>query len=383
MKDFEKIITQQIAEFAKNHPNGYKLIVDKIRSYSYRDYTDDYYSFASYISRLIGHYINQAIGEYKISGSKKLRNEIIEIADYDVDRRYDVMIALDNEEAFQKVLNYGTDFLKGGDFLFFQQLYVNSQSLFALVEAYYNPKFKNAVLSFFKTAFEYAKTYAKEKIEYGQKANKDPDADTLLELVQAISSFKQADREQFADLVFEIYTFSSKQKRSYEMKQASGFMAMQLTYFQTAFDISVINDFIIKTGEHYQENTFVKQTLYAKWFFEKNTAEAFSYFQTNSNPMFAVFVLTDLGFKQALPSFIERQKEERHPVMWEIYKEAIQRLESDYIPVNLEDRIIWLNGHLTPTQRALGAENDNVFVKRAMQKQAVEETVYETDDDNL
>lgn len=99
--------------------------------------------------------------------------------------------------------------------------------------------------------------------------------------------------------------------------------------------------------------------------------------------MFAVFVLADLGFKQALPSFIEKQKEERHPVMWEIYNEAIQRLESDYIPVGNEDRMIWLNGHLTPTQRALGAENDNVFVKRAMQKQAVEDTVYETDDNNL
>lgn len=383
MKNFEKIITQEIADFAKDHPSKYKLIIDKIRAYSYHDYTDDYYSFAPYISQLIGLYMNQAIGEYKTSGRKSLRNEIIGIADYYLDRRYDVMIALDNEEAFQKVLGYATDFLKGDSFLFDQGLYVNGQSLFALAQAYYNPKFKRDVVVFFNTAFKFAKTYAKEKIEYGQKANKDPDGSTLLELVQAISSLKEEDREQFADLVFEIYTFSSKEKRSYETNQASGFIAIQLTYFQTAFDIKVIDDAITKTGKHYQENTFVKQTLYAKWFFEKNTTEAFSYLQTNSNPMFAVFVLTDLGFKQALPLFIEKQKEERHPVMWEIYKEAIQRLESDYIPVRSEERMIWLNGHLTPTQRALGSENDNVFVKRAMQKQAVEETVYETDDDNL
>lgn len=250
MKNFEKIISEEVLDFAKDNPSNYKLITDKIRSYlrdAYPD-ADDYYYFQTFIKGLIKRYINLAIEEYKISKSKSLRNEIIEIADYDVDRRYDAMIALDNAEAFQKVLGYATDFLKGNGFLFDQGLYVNSQSLFALVQAYDNPKFKNTVLSFFNTAFEYAKVYAKEKIEFGKKANKDPDADTLLELVQAICSFKEADREQFADLVFEIYTFSSKQKRSYEMKQASGFMAIQLTHFQTGFDINVINDAITKTG---------------------------------------------------------------------------------------------------------------------------------------
>ncbi|PXY47011.1 hypothetical protein [Flavobacterium hydrophilum] len=385
MKNFEKIITQEIAEFAKKHPHEHKLIVDKIRSYSYSDYTDDYYSFLPFKNQLIGYYINQAIEEYKISKSKNLANEIVEIADYDVDRRYDVMIALDIEEVFQKVLEYATDFLKGEDFLFHQGLYVNGQSLFALAQAYYNPKFKQDVVLFFNSAFKYAKTYAKEKIEYGEKANKDPNGSTLLELVQAISSLKEEDREQFADLVFDIYKFSSNEKkRSYELSQASGFIAIQLTYFQTAFDIKVINNAITKTGKHYQENAFVKQTLYAKWFLEKNAQEALLYLQNSkdsSNPMFAVFALTDLGHKEALPLFIAKQKESQHPVLWEIYEEAIQRLQNNFLPKNQTERMIWLNGNLTPTQRALGAENDNVFVKRAQQKIAVDDTVYETDED--
>lgn len=387
MENFKVKIEQEITDFAKKQPTEYKLIIDKIRTYYKNDYpeVESYEYFRSFINELIDTYLNQALDAYNISRSKSLCTEITEIADYYLDRRYDIMIALDDEEAFQKVLGYAMDFLKGDIFLFDQGLYVNGKSLYALVKAYYNPKFENTVLSFFNTAFEYAKVYAKEKNEFGKTANADPDAETLLELVQAICSFKEADRKQFTDLVFEIYTYSSEQKRrSYNMKQASGFMAIQLTYFQTAFDISVLNDAIIKTGEHYQETTFVKQTLYAKWFLEKNTQNPLLYFQdseTKGDLSFAVFALTDLGCKDALSLFIERQKQEEDPIMQEIYNEAIIRVGSGYIPQNQTDRMIWLNGNLTPTQRALGAENDNVFVKRAQQKQAIDVNIYETDND--
>lgn len=381
MKDFKTIIHQEVADFANDHPGDYKLIIDKIRSFQSQNYPDakSNHHFQSLIKQLTETFLNEALNVYKISRSKKLRNEIIEIADYQPDRRYDAMIALDNKEAFQKVLGYATDFLKGNAFLINQRLYVNGKSLHALVQAYYNPKFKQEVVLFFKTAFEYAKTYAKEKAEYGKQANKDPDGETLLELVQAISSLKDEDREQFAHLVFEIYRFSSEEERSYEMKQASGFIAIQLTYFKTVFDISILNDAITKTGKHYQENVFVKQTLYAKWFLEKNTHEPLVYLQKNedkSNPVFAVFVLTDLRYKKALPLFLEMQKENQNSVIDEIYQEGIQRLENNFVPKDKTERMIWLNGNLTPTQRALGARNDNVFVKRARQKQAAEEVVY-------
>lgn len=384
MKNFETIINQEVIDFAKDHRREYTLIIDKIRSYYYRDYTDDYYSFAPFKNQLIENYINQALEEYHNSKNKNLGQEIISIADYTGDRRYDAMIALDDEEAFQKVLGYATDFLKGEGFLFSQGLYVNGKSLLALVQAYDNPKYKRDVVSFFKTAFEYAKNYKEENDILKTSTSKDPDGETLLELVQAISCFREEDREQFADLVFEIYKFSSKEKRSYEMNQASGFIAVRLTYFQTVFDTAVLHKAIAVLGKYHQESTFVNQTLYAKWFLEKNTQEPFFYLQNSkdkSNPIFAVFALTDLGFKEALLLFIEKQKEEENPVIWEIYNEAIQRFESGYIPKNQTERMIWLNGNLTPTQRALGAENDNVFVKRAQQKIAIDDNVYETDED--
>ena len=384
MEDFKTKLNQEVTDFAKEHPLEYKLIIDKIRSYRSSDYTDNYYSFAPVRDQLIEIYINQALDAYNISRSKSLCTEITEIADYYLDRRYDVMIALDDEEAFQKVLGYATDFLKGEDFLFFQKLYVNSQSLFALVQAYYNPKFKQEVVLFFNASFEYAKNYAKENDKYPTSTSADPDGSTLLELAQAISYFKEEDREQFATLVGEIYIFSSDHKRSYEMNQASGYIAVLLTLFKTKFNMQPLNDAIAHSSKYYPAYINLKQYLYTKWVLEKNTEDPFVYLkdiETKGSLIFAIFALTDLNFKKALPLFIEKQKEEKDPVIQEIYDEAIHRLESGYIPTIQTERMIWLNGNLTPTQRALGAENDNVFVKRAQKKQPIDDTIYETDNE--
>ncbi|PJJ08633.1 hypothetical protein CLU83_1919 [Flavobacterium sp. 1] len=385
MKNFQIKIEQEITDFASKHPNEYKTIIDKITSYNRSDYTDDFYSFQVFKNQIKEIYLNQALEDYHISKNENLRNEIIAIADYMIDRRYDVMIALDDEEAFNKVLGYATDCLKGEDFLYFQQLYVNEQSLFALAKAYYNPKFKQAVILFFETSFDYVKNYAKENDNHYNSSSADPDGSTLLELAQAISSLKEEDREQFSNLVFEIYAFSSNEKRSYGMNQASGFIALLLTLYSATIDkITFLNDTIAKKLKHYKENIYVHQILYAKWYLEKNHTEALAYLQNDENagwPTFAILALADLGWQEALPFLIEKQKGEKNPVVWEVYQEAIHRLSTKYQIANNEDRMIWLNGNLTPTQRALGAESDNVFVKRAQQKLAIDATVYETDEE--
>ena len=385
MKNFQIKIEQEITDFASKHPNEYKAIIDKIASYSYSDYTDDFYSFQAFKNQIKEIYLNRALEDYHISKNENLRNEIITIADYMLDRHYDVMTALDDEEAFNKVLGYATDCLKGEDFLYFQRLYVNWQSFFALAQAYYNPKFKQDVILFFETAFDYAKNYAKENDNHYTSTSADPDSSTLLELAQAVSSLKEEDREQFANLIFEIYAFSSNEKRSYGMNQVSGFIALHLTLYSAAIDkITFLNDTISKKLKHYKENIYVHQTLYAKWYLEKNHTEALAYLQNDENagwPTFAILALADLGCQEALPVLIEKQKGEKNPVVWEVYQEAIHRLSTKYQIVNNEDRMIWLNGNLTPAQRALGAESDNIFVKRAQQKQAIEDTVYETDEE--
>ena len=380
-------IENEIKEYTSQNKGKYNLIFEKIRSYRSGDYTEDYYVFQSHMLGITDFYFDQMIQEYKESKGAKLKKDCIVIADYFLDRRYDVLIRLDDEEAFEIVLQYANDFLKGESFLFDQQKYVNGQSLFALAQAYYNPKFKERVVAFFINAFEFAKKYAKENDKHGLSTSADPDGDTLLQLCSAITSLTQDDREQFSKIVFDIYTFSSNSKRrSYELYQASGFIALLLPFYKSSFDIEIIDKAINVTGKFYKENTFVHQTLYAKWVLEKNTEEVLIYYLNEENgkwPNFAIMALADLSCKEALPFFIEKQKETKDSILWEIYEEAIQRLKNNYKPLQVEDRMIMLNGNVTPTQRALGAESNNVFVQRAQKKAHIDDTIYETDDDSL
>ncbi|NHN26634.1 hypothetical protein FIA58_013190 [Flavobacterium jejuense] len=381
-------IENEIKEYASQNKGKYNLIFEKIRSYNHKssDYTEDYYEFQSYMRDIMNSYFDQMILEYEETKNNELKKDCIVIADYLLDRRYDILIRLDDEEAFEIVLQYAEDFLKGEDFIFFQRKYVNGESLFALAEAYSNPKFKERVVAFFIDAFQLAKKYAKER-DKSVSTRVDPDGDTLFQLCSAITSLNQDDREQFSKIVFDIYTFSSNSKRrSYELSQASGFIALLLPYYQASFDMKIFDEAINITGKFYKENTFVHQTLYAKWILEKNAEEALDYYLNEENnkwPHFAIMALTDLSCKEALPFFIEKQKETKDPVLWEIYEEAIQRLKNNYKPLQVEDRMILLNGNVTPTQRALGTESNNFFVQRAQKKINIDDTVYETDDDLL
>lgn len=380
-------IENEIKEYASQNKGKYNLIFEKIRSYNHKssDYTEDYYEFESHMLGITNSYFEQMIHEYNESKNVKLKKECIAIADYFLDRRYDVLIRLDDEEAFEIVLQYAEDFLKGETFLFDQNKYVNGQSLLALAQAYYNPKFKERVVAFFINAFELAKKFALER-DKSVSTRENPDGDTLLELCSAITSLNQDDREQFSKIVFDIYTFSSNSKRrSYELSQASGFIALLLPFYKASFDMKIIDEAINITGKFYKENTFVHQTLYAKWILEKNAEEALDYYLNKENekwPNFAIMALTDLSCKEALPYFIEKQKETKDPLLWEIYEEAIQRLKNNYEPLQVEERMILLNGNVTPTQRALGAESNNVFVQRVKKKISYDDTVYETDDDS-
>lgn len=376
---FQNQITAEIEDFAKTNQGQYRIIIEKIRSYRYNTYTNDYYVFSDFIKTLESSYFDQAVNNFKATADNVLKNEIIDVADQKLFRRYDVMVQLEDEEAFDKVLAYAKDFLKGGDFVFFQQLYVNSQSLHALVQAFDKPKFKNRVLEFFKDSFAYAQTYANENPKYG---NSDVDGDTLLELSQAICSFQPKDREQFADLVFDIYTYCCDTERNYEANQAAGFIALQLTLFEKTFPTNIFRN-VLNDNPQFQDNAFIHQTLYTTWLLEKNSTEALGYFQDQKNekwPTYAVCALADLVCFEALPTLLEKQKTEKDPVIWEVYQEAILRLQNDYIPKSPSDRMVWLNGSMTPGQRALSGENDNVFVMRAKLKHTIDDNVYETDE---
>jgi hypothetical protein len=379
-----KKIEEELSSFSNSQEFNLTSIFDKIYKYHYSDYTDDYSYFKQFIKKQSDIYFNLAINEYAKTLQPNLKKEIQDIALRDLYRRYDVLIKLGDRDCFDIVLKNAEDFLKGEDYLYDHGYkYENGQILFDLIQVYYNPLYKEEVVSFFNQAFNFAKKYSKENKKW-EYLSGDPDGTTLLIIAQAIASLKKEDREQFWNLIVNIYTYSSNDERSYEMNQVSGYIALLLTCFDKKINLEILENTIDITGEHYKNNTFVHQTLYSKWFLTNDSKSALSYIKSEENRkgvIFAIIVLADLNDKGALPTLESRLKEEKDPVFIEVYKEAIKRLKSqDTVPI-AESRMIWLNGNLSPTQRALGAESDNIFIKRAQEKIKLDDNVYETGDD--
>lgn len=382
--NYKKTIAEELASFSNSKAFNYTSLFDKLYGYSSSDYSNDYYGFEAFIREQSNLYFNKAIIEYKKTKSIELKNKLNNIALRQFNERYDILIRLDDYEYFKLVLDKAKDFLKGEDFLFDQDDFGRSEAaLFSLPQAFYNPNFKEEVTVFFNEAFNYSKTYALEHKEYDYLSG-EPDGDTLLVLAQAISALNKKEREHFASLVFDIYTFCSLKERDYNVNQASGYIALLLPKFSKKIDIEILNNAIEVTGKHYQKNTFVHQTLYSKWLLSNDCESALAYLKLEENKkgfIYACIALADLNCKTALPLFESMLKEAEDPVFIEVLIEAIKRLKNQDSIVDIEDRMIWLNGNLTPTQRALGANSDNIFVKRAQEKVALDDTVYETDDD--
>lgn len=381
LNNYKDTIAKELSSFSNSQEFSVTSIFDKIYGYPY---PDNYYDFKQFIKEQSDIYFNLAIDEYKKSLQPNLKKEIQDIALRDLYRRYDVLIKLGDRGCFDIVLNSAEDFLKGEDYLFHNGYhYEDGQVLFDLIQAYYNPVYKEDVVSFFNQAFNFAKKYSKENKKW-EYLSGDPDGSTLLIIAQAVTWLKKEDREQFSNLVLDIYTFSSSSNRSYEMKQASGYIALLLTNYDKKIEIQVLENVINITGEHYKDNIFVHQTLYCKWLLTNDSESALSYIQLEENRkgiIFAIIALADLNYRKALPSLKSRLKEEKGPIFIEVYKEAINRLEAQNTTPKIESRMIWLNGNLTPTQRELGAESDNIFVKRVREKIELDDNVYETDDD--
>ncbi|GAA5038139.1 hypothetical protein GCM10011506_35210 [Marivirga lumbricoides] len=382
--NYKNTIAQELSSFSNSEEFSYTSIFDKIYGYRYPNYTDDYAAFAQFKKEQSDIYFDRAINEYEQTLNQQLKNEIQDIALTDLNRRYDVLIRLGDRDSFEVVLKNAEDFLKGKDYLYDHGYqYEDGQVLFDLIQAYYNLQFQEDVVSFFNRAFNFAKKYAIENKKW-EYLSGDPDESTALTIAQAITWLKKDDREKFASVVFDIYTFCSHDERGYEVNQASGYIALLLTIFDSKIDINILNHAINITGEYYQDNTFVHQTLYSKWILANDSKGAFSYLQSEENRrgfIFAIIALADLNDKETLPFLEKMLKEEKNPVIIEVLNEAIERLNTQITIPETENRMIWLNGNLTPTQRALGAESDNIFVKRAQERTGLDDIVYETDDD--
>ncbi|NMH85900.1 hypothetical protein HHX25_00130 [Flavivirga sp. Y03] len=75
--------------------------------------------------------------------------------------------------------------------------------------------------------------------------------------------------------------------------------------------------------------------------------------------------LADLDYKSGLKTLQKYLLEIKNDVTYEVFKEAITRLQNQIgRPLN-ENRMVWLFGFLPRVEIALGDESDNEFLHRA------------------
>lgn len=338
-------------------------------------YDPDYYEYEAFIKELYSGYFENYFQEMAASEDRMLPVILAKFACSFEPKKYDILVRLgidkDIYEDAQKALQTET-----GDL-------VNKASLIALAQCYKIESEQYKIKSFFSRAYKEALNYLRNTGDYDYEGTS-LNHGIYLGITQAIILLPVEVREELAEKVIAAYTYLSFPKRSYEANQASGYMAIYLTLFTKQINLSLLEQAITVTGKVYQTSKFVLQTRYTKWFMEKNEEEALKYFEKNepSNFMeYIVALLADLDCKAAIPLLKQRLEVTKKPVFTEVLLEAISRLETQQEPPGPGERMVWLFESVSPTERALGADSDNIFIKRAQEKQEIDTNVYETDDE--
>lgn len=243
-----------------------------------------------------------------------------------------------------------------------------------LLKLYPDIRFRDKIKEFILSSFDFAKRCAYLR-DPSNNFDRYPDnrlnKDTFLVISQAILTLSNQDREEFADLVFDAYRFAANEKCSYGLNQVSGYLAIHSTAYTKKNDIDSLLYGIKVSGKPYQDQRFVNQTLYAKWYIEKNTEEALTALKDSDSSFatnYAAAVLADLNCSKALPLLKKKMKKKYGNESIEVVKEAIHRLESQTAVPAQEDRMIWMFETMSPTMRALGFESDSQFYLRAIKE---------------
>lgn len=397
MQKYKEEILSEIKKTETELEKDPMIVLEKVKGYDYGDlyhnqikdkYKPDYNEYDKFINKLYTKYLDIVFESLKKTGESSLRERIREYAlrfriilnnsPVLMDTCFIILARLRDDESFkillaesEKILETETD------------EYVNNLPLICLLKLYEVEMYRKQIKDFLLGSYDHAREYALKNRKYdylGDNLN----SDIFLVISQGILSLGKEDREEFADTYFKAYQFACAKERDYSMHQVSGYMAIYLTAFSKLIDGGILDKCLSTTGKNYQENKFVFQTRYAKWYLEKNSSAAVDFLKENKcydQLGYIAALISDLNYKIGLPILEEKLKEITVPVTVEIFLEAIDRLKSQQNAPDPEKRMIWLFGTVSATQRALGAGSDDIFLERAKKKTKIDDHVYETDDE--
>lgn len=394
MNGYSEEIVFEIQKLEPKLKRNPMVVLKKIKEYDFGKlyhnqindkYNPKYQEYKTFIGGLYSKYLESALetmrknieskDDYTLRG--KIRDFALTFNDGD-ELKYVILTKLADDRSFEIILNECKNVLQTET-----DRHVNALPLQALLTFYELEKYTKLIHGFLLNSYEYTKLHALISKKYDYLKD-NINSDIFLVVSQAITSLPEETRGKYYQVFCKAYEFASAKQLSYSMSQVSGYMAILSTAFAEKMDLAMLESSISITGKHYQENKFVFQTRYAKWYFENNCSEALVFIKKAKELDkigYIAALLADLDCKESLPVLEDKLNLDIDPVSKEIFLEAIHRLKSQKGAPRQKDRMIWMFEGVSPTQRALGAASDNVFLKRAQEKNKLDDTVYETDEE--
>jgi hypothetical protein len=263
--------------------------------------------------------------------------------------RYDLLAALGDSESVQLVFDGVVEqFGKHVDD------YVYKSGFDALLELVKVPHYTTLVIQIIRTGFDKCIASADGLVN-----------DTIFNLLGKLCVLIN-DKESAAE-VYKAFIFAGDKKRHYGMNTVASRLAVYLTALDYKGEIDAFKAYVDYYSDAYEDEEFVVWARYAYWWFSKDTQEALDFLDSRDRKMSLGIVaafLADMNETKALPVLQTRINELTNPVTIEAFKEAINRLEFPQVRPSSE-RMIWMFGFVTPKERVLGEESDNVFIQRA------------------
>ena len=229
--------------------------------------------------------------------------------------------------------------------------------LFALGAAAQQPAFADDARPLVLGGFQYLVKHRKEKLV---------NSVAFSALAFAAANIQHPDTGPALHKAFRIAAEMENVDAHYALNLTAGPIAIAISavdYQPAAPDLAVYLD----SQDADADDDVVMQCRYARWMLAKDIRGAMAWLrrpQHKKNVGFAAAVLADLDHKRAAPAMVQRLASLK-PVAKQAIGEARTRLDKQQGPPAVADRMIWMFGRVSSTERALGAENDSVFVQRA------------------
>lgn len=236
-----------------------------------------------------------------------------------------------------------------------------------------------------------------EALRVQAKAAAEPDEKPMVNTVAysaLVNLVAMMGRQDLVPFLIEEFRFAGETERSpadgirrhYELIIISGDIAIALAKLGYKGDISFMNSFMSWCEGRYDNSDFFLKMKYLEWIKNGDSAAAMEYLEKQEKGIaFAVAALADMHAAQSISVIQSKLESHENPIFHEICREAINRLKTQTVRPEPQNLMIHLFGLVTPTELALGANTDNVFVQRARKRAMNSEVgqVTESDDSNL